>query len=145
MSAQPKVTISRVESWLRQNEIFYEIADETTIHAGFENCVMVFSDQHSDFLTVSSAWRGEFDPSTEPTLAVYVDEHNYAKLGPRASYTICEDGILRLEADMCLFTSEGMSNKQLHSGLGLSIVTILNVWDIVSKDFPALVTWAEED
>ena len=145
MSAQPKVTISRVESWLKQNELVYEIADETMIHTGFVNCSMTITDQHSDFLTVSSTWRGEFDPSTEPSLTAYVDEHNHAMYGPRASCFTFEDGVLRLQADMCLFTTEGMSDKQLDAELGSALATILSFHSTVAEDFPALVTWTEED
>lgn len=145
MSAQPKVTIARVESWLKNNELVYELTDEDSILTGFDNCSITIADQHSDFLTVASTWRGEFDPSTEATLAAYVDEHNHSMFGPRATCFTFEDGVLRLQADLCLFTTEGMSDKQLDAELGSAFATVLSFYSTVGEDFPALVTWTEED
>ena len=38
MSAQPKVTIPRVESWLTSNELEYELDSDSSILTGFGNC-----------------------------------------------------------------------------------------------------------
>lgn len=141
MSVQPKVTISRVESWLKYKEVVYEATDADSVLVDFASCVIGVAVQDSGFLTVSSIWRGEFHPSAEPSLAAYVDKCNYEMIAPRAFWVTSGDGVLRLQADMWLLVSEGMSDAQLDSGLESAFTSLLSFCAAAAKDFPALVTW----
>ena len=145
MSAQPKVTIPRVESWLTRNEVEYELNDDGSILTGFTDCAITITDHGGDFVSVASTWRGEFAPDTQDTVAAYVDEHNANMLGPRATVGVFDDGVVRLQADTISCTTEGMSEAQLDELLGSAFATLVSFYRTVAQDFPALVTWTKED
>ena len=144
MSAQPKVTIPRVESWLTSNELDYELDSDSSILTGFGNCSINIIDFEHNLLVVFSTWRGEFAAGTETALADYINEHNSSTYAPHAAF-FTSDGVARLRGDMIAFTTEGMSDAQLDGFLDSAFTTILSFYDAVEKDFPDLVTWSEED
>ena len=112
MSAQPKVTIPRVESWLTSNDLEYELDSDSSILTGFENCSINIIDFEHNLLVVFSTWRGEFAAGTEAALADYINEHNGSTYAPHAAF-FTSDGVARLRGDMLAFTTEGMSDAQL--------------------------------
>ena len=144
MSAQPKVTIPRVESWLTSNELDYELDSDSSILTGFGNCSINIIDFEHNVLVVFSTWRGEFAAGTETALMDYTDKHNSTMYAPRVVVGAYDDAVC-LQADMVAFTGEGMSDAQLDGFLDSAFTTILSFYDAVEKDFPDLVTWSEED
>ena len=112
MSAQPTVTITRVESWLKSEGVGYEVASDGNLLTGFDSC------------TVS-----------------YVDECNSTMYAPRATMGSFDDGVTRLQADVTAFTAEGMSEAQLHGFLDTAFSALLGFYEAVAEDFPSLVTW----
>ena len=144
MSAQPTVTITRVESWLKSEGVGYEVASDGNLLTGFDSCTVSIVDCDSNFLMVLGSWRGEFAAGTETALADYINEHNSSTYAPHAAF-FTSDGVARLRGDMIAFTTEGMSDAQLDGFLDSAFTTILSFYDAVEKDFPDLVTWSEED
>ena len=144
MSAQPTVTITRVESWLKSEGVGYEVASDGNLLTGFDSCTVSIVDCDSNFLMVLGSWRGEFAAGTETALADYINEHNSSTYAPHAAF-FTSDGVARLRGDMVAFTKEGMSDAQLDGFLDSAFTTILSFYDAVEKDFPDLVTWSEED
>ena len=144
MSAQPTVTITRVESWLKSEGVGYEVASDGNLLTGFDSCTVSIVDCDSNFLMVLGSWRGEFAAGTEAALADYINEHNSSTYAPHAAF-FTSDGVARLRGDMLAFTKEGMSDAQLDGFLDSAFTTILSFYDAVEKDFPDLVTWSEED
>ncbi|VEG28407.1 type III secretion system chaperone family protein [Actinomyces howellii] len=144
MSAQPKVTIARVEAWLKSEDLNYELDEDGDVLTGFENCMVSIIDRGGDFLSVATTWRGELGEVEEAALRVEVDEHNHSKYGPRAAVRATDDGAV-LSADMSVVTTEGMSDAQLADFLGTAFATVLSFYAEVEENYPALVTWTEED
>ena len=73
MSAQPTVTITRVESWLKSEGVGYEVASDGNLLTGFDSCTVSIVDCDSNFLMVLGSWRGEFAAADAPALAAYVE------------------------------------------------------------------------
>ena len=144
MSAQPKVTIPRVESWLTSNELEYELDSDSSILTGFGNCSINIVDLDHDLLVVFSTWRGEFAAGTETALADYINEHNSSTYAPHAAF-FTSDGVARLRGDMIAFTTEGMSDAQLRGFLDSALTTLLSFYETAADDLSAFVVSTEED
>ena len=144
MSAQPRVTIPRVEAWLRAERLDYEIAEDGGILVDLENCEILIVDSASEFLVVGSTWNSEFDV-VDPALMAYVDEHNSTMYAPRVMLSSFDDGAVCLQADMTAFTGEGMSDVQLQSFLNSSFTTLLSFYETAADDLSAFVVSTEED
>lgn len=144
MSAQPKVTIGRVETWLRGEGLTYELDEDGDVITGFEDCIVSIIDRGGDFLSVAAVWRGDISPEEEARMRAYIDEHNATKYAPRAVLHPGEDG-LELGADMSAVIKEGMSDDQLHDFLHKAFVAVLGFFGSTEEVFAHLVTWTEED
>lgn len=81
MSAQPRVTISRVEAWLKTERLDYEIAEDGAAITDLDNCEIFVINADSEFLVVGSTWHSEF-AAVDPALMAYVDEHNSTMYAP---------------------------------------------------------------
>lgn len=144
MSAQPKVTIDRVEAWLRSEDLNYQLDEDGDVLTGFENCIIGIIDRGGSFLSVAATWRGELG-GAEEAMRVFVDEHNRSKFGPRAAVrTLDEDGPT-LSADMSAVITAGMSDAQLSDFLDTAFGTVLRFFEAVEESFAHLVTWTEEN
>lgn len=144
MSAQPHVVLTRVEAWLKKENLAYGVSDGS-IHTGFDSCMMVIQDHGGDFLRVCARWRGTFEPGTDSMVMAYADSHNARMYGPRAYVDHDDDNRVCLTAEETAFTTEGMSDAQLDDFLNTAFATLLSFYSTVAEDFPALVTWDEED
>ena len=144
MSAQPRVTISRVEAWFKARQVDYEIAEDGTLVAALEGCEVFILDSDSEFLVVGSTWHSEF-AAVDPALMAYVDEHNSTMYAPRVMLSSFDDGAVCLQADMTAFTGEGMSDVQLQSFLNSSFTTLLSFYETAADDLSAFVVSTEED
>ena len=143
MSAQPRVTISRVEAWLRAGEVDYEIAEDGGILVDLENCEILIVDSASEFLVVGSIWDNEL-AADDPALMAYIDRHNSTMYAPRAMLGSEGDATVLL-ADMAAFTGEGMSDAQLHGFLSSAFTTLLGFYETAEKRLAALVIRREGD
>ena len=144
MSAQPRVTISRVEAWLKTERLDYEIAEDGAAITDLDNCEIFVIDADSEFLVVGSTWHSEF-AAVDPALMAYVDEHNSTMYAPRDMLSSFDDGAVCLQADMTAFTGEGMSDVQLQSFLNSSFTTLLSFYETAADDLSAFVVSTEED
>lgn len=144
MSAQPTVTIGRVEAWLKSEGLNYDLDEDGDVLTGFENCVFNIINRGGQFLSVSTVWRADLGETDEAAMRVFVDEHNRSKYGPRATVTTGPDGG-SLCADMSAMISKGMSDAQLKDFLHGAFGVVIGFYDGVEEQFPALVTWNEEN
>ena len=143
MSAQPRVTIPRVEAWLRAGQVDYEIAEDGGILVDLENCEILIVDSASEFLVVGSTWNSEFDV-VDPALMDYIDKHNSTMYAPRVVVGAYDDAVC-LQADMVAFTGEGMSDAQLRGFLDSALTTLLSFYETAAEDLSDLVTRTEGD
>ena len=143
MSAQPRVTISRVEAWLRAGDVDYEIAEDGTAVADLDICEVFILDSDSEFLVVGSIWDNEL-AADDPALMAYIDRHNSTMYAPRAMLGSEGDATVLL-AVMAAFTGEGMSDAQLHGFLSSAFTTLLGFYETAEERLSALVIRREGD
>ena len=143
MSAQPRVTISRVEAWFKARQVDYEIAEDGTLVAALEGCEVFILDSDSEFLVVGSIWDNEL-AADDPALMAYIDRHNSTMYAPRAMLGSEGDATVLL-ADMAAFTGEGMSDAQLHGFLSSAFTTLLGFYETAEERLSALVIRREGD
>ena len=143
MSAQPRVTISRVEAWLKTERLDYEIAEDGAAITDLDNCEIFVIDADSEFLVVGSIWDNEL-AADDPALMAYIDRHNSTMYAPRAMLGSEGDATVLL-ADMAAFTGEGMSDAQLHGFLSSAFTTLLGFYETAEERLSALVIRREGD
>lgn len=141
MSAQPAVTIPRVESWLDGRGVRYETA-QGGIVTSFEDCAVSVVDCDGQFLVLSSSWRGRFPAEKSPDLAAYADEHNHSRCTPRVTVAAVGDDGACLQADVAALTARGMDDAQLDDFMTSAFAAVFGFYRTVAQDFPARVFWA---
>ena len=125
MSAQPALTLQRVETWLSQHGIT----------AGPEE----------DALVVAGMWRGRPEAERLDEMRAFIDAQHRSTYGPDLAVTPAHDpGRLLLSTQMVAYVGAGMSQAQLDAFMDMGLGMTLAFFSTVQERFPELVTWEED-
>lgn len=146
MSAQPALTLDRVETWLSQHDITAGPEEDGAVFMGFPGCdIGVYLHDEEDALVVAGMWRGRPASCRLDEMRVFIDTQHRATYGPDLAVTPAHDpGHLLLSTQMVAYVGAGMSQAQLDAFMDMGLGMTRAFFSTVEERFPELVTWEED-
>ena len=136
MSAQPALTLARVEAWLSQRGIAAGPEEDGAVFMGFPGCdIGIYLHDEKAALVVAGMWRGRPASCRLDEMRVFIDTQHRSTYGPSS---------LLLSTQMVAYVGEGMSDAQLDAFLDLGLGMTRAFFATVEERFPELVTWEED-
>ena len=145
MSAQPILTLARVEAWLSQRGIAAGPEEDGAVFMGFPGCdIGIYPHDEKAALVVAGMWRGRPAACRLDEMRVFIDTQHRATYGPDLAVTPAHDpSSLLLSTQMVAYVGEGMSDAQLDAFLDMGLGMTRAFFATVEERFPELVTWEE--
>ena len=146
MSAQPALTLQRVETWLSQHGITAGPEEDGAVFMGFPGCdVGVYLHDEEHALVVAGMWRGRPAAERLDEMRAFIDAQHRSTYGPDLAVTPAHDPrLLLLSTQMVAYVGEGMSDAQLDAFLDMGLGMTRAFFATVEERFPELVTWEED-
>ena len=83
MSAQPALTLQRVETWLSQHGITAGPEEDGAVFMGFPGCdIGVYLHDEEDALVVAGMWRGRPAAERLDEMRAFIDAQHRSTYGP---------------------------------------------------------------
>ena len=146
MSAQPALTLDRVETWLSRHGIAAGPEEDGAVFMGFPGCdigVYLHDEEHA--LVVAGLWRGRPAAERLDEMRAFIDAQHRSTYGPDLAVTPAHDPCsLLLSTQMVAYVGEGMSDAQLDAFLDMGLGMTRAFFATVEERFPELVTWEED-
>ncbi|OLO66570.1 hypothetical protein BKH21_09030 [Actinomyces oris] len=145
MSAQPALTLQRVETWLSQHGITAGPEEDGAVFMGFPGCdIGVYLHDQQAALVVAGMWRGRPAAERLDEMRAFIDAQHRSTYGPDLAVTPAHDpGRLLLSTQMVAYVGAGMSQAQLDAFMDMGLGMTLAFFSTVQERFPELVTWEE--
>ena len=146
MSAQPALTLQRVETWLSQHGITAGPEEDGAVFMGFPGCdVGVYLHDEEHALVVAGMWRGRPAAERLDEMRAFIDAQHRSTYGPDLAVTPAHDpGYLLLSTQMVAYVGAGMSQAQLDAFMDMGLGVTRAFFATVQERFPELVTWEED-
>ena len=146
MSAQPALTLQRVETWLSQHSITAGPEEDGAVFMGFPGCdigVYLHDEEHA--LVVAGMWRGRPAADRLDEMRAFIDAQHRSTYGPDLAVTPAHDpSHLLLSTQMVAYVGAGMSQAQLDAFMDMGLGMTRAFFATVQERFPELVTWEED-
>ena len=146
MSAQPALTLQRVETWLSQHGITAGPEEDGAVFMGFPGCdigVYLHDEEHA--LVVAGMWRGRPAAERLDEMRAFIDVQHRSTYGPDLAVTPAHDPrLLLLSTQMVAYVGAGMSQTQLDAFMDMGLGMTRAFFSTVEERFPELVTWEED-
>lgn len=146
MSAQPALTLQRVDTWLSQHGITAGPEEDGAVFMGFPGCdIGVYLHDQQAALVVAGMWRGRPAAERLDEMRAFIDAQHRSTYGPDLAVTPAHDpGRLLLSTQMVAYVGAGMSQTQLDAFMDMGLGMTLAFFSTVQERFPELVTWEED-
>ena len=146
MSAQPALTLTRVEAWLSRRGIAAGPEEDGAVFIGFPGCdIGVYLHDEEAALVVAGMWRGRPAADRLDEMHAFIDTQHRSTYGPDLAVTPARDpSSLLLSTQMVAYVGEGMSDAQLDAFLDMGLGMTRAFFATVEERFPELVTWEED-
>ena len=146
MSAQPALTLQRVETWLSQHDITAGPEEDGAIFMGFPGCdIGVYLHDEEAALVVAGMWRGRPEAERLDEMRAFIDAQHRSTYGPDLAVTPAHDPrLLLLSPQMVAYVGAGMSQAQLDAFMDMGLGMTRAFFSTVEEHFPELVTWEED-
>ena len=146
MSAQPALTLERVETWLSQHGITAGPEEDGAVFMGFPGCdIGVYLHDEEAALVVAGMWRGRPEAERLDEMRAFIDAQHRSTYGPDLAVTPAHDPrLLLLSTQMVAYVGAGMSQAQLDAFMDMGLGMTLAFFSTVQERFPELVTWEED-
>ena len=146
MSAQPALTLERVEIWLSRHGITAGPEEDGAVFMGFPGCdIGVYLHDQEAALVVAGMWRGRPAAERLDEMRAFIDAQHRSTYGPDLAVTPAHDpGRLLLSTQMVAYVGAGMSEAQLDAFMDMGLGMTLAFFSTVQERFPELVTWEED-
>lgn len=146
MSAQPALTLERVETWLSRHGITAGPEEDGAVFMGFPGCdIGVYLHDQEAALVVAGMWRGRPAAERLDEMRAFIDVQHRSTYGPDLAVTPAhEPGRLLLSTQMVAYVGAGMSEAQLDAFMDMGLGMTLAFFSTVEERFPELVAWEED-
>ena len=146
MSAQPALTLTRVEAWLSRRGIAAGPEEDGAVFIGFPGCdIGVYLHDQEAALVVAGMWRGRPAAERLDEMRAFIDAQHRSTYGPDLAVTPARDpSSLLLSTQMVAYVGAGMSQAQLDAFMDMGLSMTLAFFSTVQERFPELVTWEED-
>ena len=146
MSAQPALTLERVETWLSQHDITAGPEEDGAVFMGFPGCdIGVYLHDEEAALVVAGMWRGRPEAERLDEMRAFIDAQHRSTYGPDLAVTPAHDPrLLLLSTQMVAYVGAGMSEAQLDAFMDMGLGMTRAFFSAVEERFPELVTWEED-
>ena len=146
MSAQPALTLDRVETWLSRHGIAAGPEEDGAVFMGFPGCdIGVYLHDEEAALVVAGMWRGRPEAERLDEMRAFIDAQHRSTYGPDLAVTPAHDPrLLLLSTQMVAYVGEGMSDAQLDAFLDMGLGMTRAFFATVEERFPEFVTWEED-
>ena len=146
MSAQPALTLERVETWLSRHGITAGPEEDGAVFMGFPGCdIGVYLHDEEAALVVAGMWRGRPAAERLDEMRAFIDVQHRSTYGPDLAVTPAHDpGRLLLSTQMVAYVGVGMSEAQLDAFMDMGLGMTLAFFSTVEERFPELVAWEED-
>ena len=146
MSAQPALTLQRVETWLSQHDITAGPEEDGAVFMGFPGCdIGVYLHDEEAALVVAGMWRGRPEAERLDEMRAFIDAQHRSTYGPDLAVTPAHDPrLLLLSTQMVAYVGAGMSEAQLDAFMDMGLGMTRAFFSAVEERFPELVTWEED-
>ncbi|OLO56627.1 hypothetical protein BKH30_01400 [Actinomyces oris] len=146
MSAQPALTLERVEIWLSRHGITAGPEEDGAVFMGFPGCdIGVYLHDEEAALVVAGMWRGRPAAERLDEMRAFIDAQHRSTYGPDLAVTPAHDpGRLLLSTQMVAYVGAGMSEAQLDAFMDMGLGMTLAFFSTVEERFPELVAWEED-
>ncbi|OLO46603.1 hypothetical protein BKH31_07185 [Actinomyces oris] len=146
MSAQPALTLERVETWLSRHGITAGPEEDGAVFMGFPGCdIGVYLHDEEAALVVAGMWRGRPAAERLDEMRAFIDVQHRSTYGPDLAVTPAhEPGRLLLSTQMVAYVGAGMSEAQLDAFMDMGLGMTLAFFSTVEERFPELVAWEED-
>ena len=146
MSAQPALTLDRVETWLSRHGIAAGPEEDGAVFMGFPGCdIGVYLHDEEAALVVAGMWRGRPEAERLDEMRAFIDAQHRSTYGPDLAVTPAHDPrLLLLSTQMVAYVGAGMSEAQLDAFMDMGLGMTLAFFSTVQERFPELVTWEED-
>ena len=146
MSAQPALTLDRVETWLSRHGIAAGPEEDGAVFMGFPGCdIGVYLHDEEAALVVAGMWRGRPEAERLDEMRAFIDAQHRSTYGPDLAVTPAHDPrLLLLSTQMVAYVGAGMSEAQLDAFMDMGLGMTRAFFSAVEARFPELVTWEED-
>ena len=146
MSAQPALTLDRVETWLSRHGIAAGPEEDGAVFMGFPGCdIGVYLHDEEAALVVAGMWRGRQEAERLDEMRAFIDAQHRSTYGPDLAVTPAHDPrLLLLSTQMVAYVGAGMSEAQLDAFMDMGLGMTRAFFSAVEERFPELVTWEED-
>ena len=146
MSAQPALTLERVENWLSRHGIAAGPEEDGAVFMGFPGCdIGVYLHDEEAALVVAGMWRGRPAVERLDEMRTFIDAQHRSTYGPDLAVTPAQDpSRLLLSTQMVAYIGAGMSEAQLDAFMDMGLGMTRAFFATVQERFPELVTWEED-
>ncbi len=146
MSAQPALTLDRVEIWLSRHGIAAGPEEDGAVFMGFPGCdIGVYLHDEEAALVVAGMWRGRPEAERLDEMRAFIDAQHRSTYGPDLAVTPAHDPrLLLLSTQMVAYVGAGMSEAQLDAFMDMGLGMTRAFFYAVEERFPELVTWEED-
>ena len=146
MSAQPALTLDRVETWLSRHGIAAGPEEDGAVFMGFPGCdIGVYLHDEEAALVEAGMWRGRPEAERLDEMRAFVDAQHRSTYGPDLAVTPAHDPrLLLLSTQMVAYVGAGMSEAQLDAFMDMGLGMTRAFFSAVEERFPELVTWEED-
>ena len=146
MSAQPALTLERVENWLSRHGIAAGPEEDGAVFMGFPGCdIGVYLHDEEAALVVAGMWRGRPEAERLDEMRAFIDAQHRSTYGPDLAVTPAHDPrLLLLSTQMVAYVGAGMSEAQLDAFMDMGLGMTRAFFSAVEERFPELVTWEED-
>ena len=146
MSAQPALTLTRVEAWLSRRGIAAGPEEDGAVFMGFPDCdIGVYLHDEEAALVVAGMWRGRPAADRLEEMRAFIDTQHRSTYGPDLAVTPAHDpSSLLLSTQMVAYIGAGMSDVQLDAFMDMGLGMTRAFFSAVVEQFPELITWEED-
>ena len=146
MSAQPALTLKRVEAWLSRRGIAAGPEEGGAVFMSFPGCdIGVYLHAKDPVLVVAGKWHGRPPAERLDEMRTFIDTQHRSTYGPDLAVTPAHDpSLLLLSTQMVAYVGAGMSDAQLDAFMDMGLGMTRAFFSTVQERFPELVTWEED-
>ena len=143
MSAQPALTLTRVEAWLSRRGIAAGPEEDGAVFMSFPGCdIGVYLHDEEAALVVAGMWRGRPAADRLDEMRAFIDTQHRSTYGPDLAVTPARDpSSLLLSTQMVAYVGAGLSQAQLDAFMDMGLGMTRAFFATVQERFPELVTW----
>lgn len=140
-------TSARVQLFLQAEGLEFDVLDDDDIVVGFENGLVFHSVRtEPPVWAIRSTWRGNFGVSDIERAREVVNAWNQDMPFPKVFLSRDDDDeVWQLNGEIHCVTAGGITEGQLEFHHRLAMGTSFQLFELVEKEFPHLVTWEKGD